>query len=42
MKEFTSITTTESVEFGIVYVGAMIAGVASIWALTVLLVEFIK
>jgi len=40
MKEFTSITTTESVEFGIIYVGAVIMGMGSIWALTVLLVEF--
>jgi len=41
MKEFTTITTTESVEFGIVYVVTMLAGIGSIWALTVLLAEFI-
>jgi len=41
MKEFTSITTTESVEFGIVYVGMLLAGVGSIWAITLMITEFI-
>jgi len=40
MKELTSITTTESVELFIIEIGAIIAGVGSIFALTVLIMAF--
>jgi len=41
MKEFTSITTTESVELFIIEIGAIIAGMGSIWAITLMITEFI-
>jgi len=39
--ELYATTKTERVEFGVIFMGAIIAGMGSIWALTVLIVAFI-
>jgi len=38
--ELYATTKTERVEFGVIYMGAIIAGMGSIWVLTVLISEF--
>jgi len=39
--ELYATTKTERVEFGVIFMGAIIAGMGSIWSLTVLIVAFI-